>query len=531
MKIFGINFKREKQTVRVKQDRPYPSAYNNVISMSFDGEKNLGEMGPIKKYNVDYEALRLRSWQLFIDSPICQLVFNRYATWMIGSGLRLQSDPMLSVLKSEGINLTKDFNATVEDRFKLFSGSKISDYAGNETLNDIAWKVFINAIVGGDVLVIQRVINGINRVQLIDGCQVSSPYNLSFDLGNYRAENGNRIKHGVELDSKGKHVAYYVQTDYGKWERIEAYNNGHEVATLVYGLEYRIGEVRGMPLISAVMETASKVDQYQEATLSSAKNAAQIMHSIEHDHTSTGETPFIENMALINGFNKPGDNPITIDGKELENKVRAVTNNQSINMPIGSKLVPHESKKELYFNDFFTINIHLVCSTIGIPPEVALMKYDSNFSASRAALKDWEHTLLVMRAKRTFGFYSMVYHLWLTLEILKGKVVAPKYLKSLKDNDEMTLAAYRNARFTGANVPHIDPLKEVNAERAKLGKGADHMPLTTLEKATEVLNGGDAHANMIDYSREMEEAERLKIEKIQSAYNRSRGNNTDTENA
>ncbi len=31
------------------------------FAVSFDGEKNLGEIGPIKDYNLNYDALRLRS--------------------------------------------------------------------------------------------------------------------------------------------------------------------------------------------------------------------------------------------------------------------------------------------------------------------------------------------------------------------------------------------------------------------------------------------------------------------------------------
>jgi hypothetical protein len=59
------------------------------------------------------------------------------------------------------------------------------------------------------------------------------------------------------------------------------------------------------------------------------------------------------------------------------------------NMPRDSELKEVQSKNELYFKDFYTVNVDLVCSSINMPPEVAMSKYNSNYSASRAALKDW----------------------------------------------------------------------------------------------------------------------------------------------
>jgi hypothetical protein len=60
-------------------------------------------------------------------------------------------------------------------------------------------------------------------------------------------------------------------------------------------------------------------------------------------------------------------------------------------------------------------------------------------------------------------------------------------------------------------VPHIDPLKEVMAERAKLGTAADAIPLTTVEDATRNLNGGDSDSNMTQFADEYQTAKKLKI--------------------
>ena len=141
-----------------------------------------------------------------------------------------------------------------------------------------------------------------------------------------------------------------------------------------------------------------------------------------------------------------------------------------------------------------------------------MSKYDSNFSASRAALKDWEHTLTVDRQRFAFQFMQPIYNFWLYIEILKNNIQAPGYLKALAEGNLMVIESYTNSRFVGSNVPHIDPVKEVTAERLKLGLTGASIPLTTVEAATESLNEGDSDANMAQYALELEESKKLKIE-------------------
>lgn len=216
-------------------------------------------------------------------------------------------------------------------------------------------------------------------------------------------------------------------------------------------------------------------------------------------------------MRQVQNVGEGDDVPVDSDGKIMEGKVAASTNKTAINMPPGAQLKMLESKNELYFRDFYTINIDLVCAALGIPPNVAMSKYDSNFSASRAALKDWEYTLVVDRAQFDRQFYRPSYAYWLEVQILSNKVSAPGYLNARASRNDMIVNSYRKARWVGANVPHIDPEKEVNAERLKLGTSAAAIPLTTVEAATEALNGGDSDSNIEQYAQEYEEAKRLKI--------------------
>lgn len=486
--------------VRAYADYEQSSGYSNTFAVSYDGEKNLGELGPIKRYMIDYDRLRDRSWQAYLDSEIAQIVINRFTTWVIGTGLKLQCQPQLQVLKGEKIEFEQEeFNLATEARFKLYSDSAMSAYSGMGSIQTIAEEAFINSRIGGDVLVVLRFVDNEIKADLYDGAHVCTPSNVSFSGSTYiYNETGNRVVNGIEINSRGMHVAYHVRTAIFEWTRIPARGEktGHLMAYMVYGLKYRLNNVRGLPLIVAVMETVKKLERYKEATVGSAEERQKIPFFIEHGVQSTEENPLITRMAKAFNADKPGDNPIDVNGQKLADSVAVSMNKTVFNMPRDSKMVQLDSKNELSFGEFYMKNFDVICATVGIPPNVALSKYDDSFSASRAALKDWENTLIVQRKKFAQQFYQPIYNLWLHKEILMNKIYAPGYLTAAMQNNLMAIEAFRFARFTGANVPHIDPVKEVNAERLKLGSKYDSVPLTTAEAATEALNGGEFAANL-----------------------------------
>jgi capsid protein len=143
-------------------------------------------------------------------------------------------------------------------------------------------------------------------------------------------------------------------------------------------------------------------------------------------------------------------------------------------------------------------------------------KFGGAYSGSRAALKSWEYKMMVDRiVLLDRQFYKPFYAFWLDIQVLSNKISVPGYLEAMLKKDFTKLEAYRNVRFVGAGVPHIDPLKEVNAERKKLGEIYDRVPLTTGDNATETLNTGDFDSIIEQASRERELFVEFEIEKIQ----------------
>lgn len=487
--------------------------YNYIYAYSFDGEKNLGEIGPIKDYHLNYPALRMRSWQSLLESEITKTVLDKFTLWIISKGLKLQCNPSKPVLEAEGIEIDGEkFNNSVEYRFATWAKSRYSDHSMQCNLNELAKAAYKTSKVGGDTLVVLRVKNGVVSVQVVDGEHVASPV-MGTEYWPKNLQNGNTLQDGIEISPTGEHVAYYVRTSMTKFERIPAKNSqGLRTAFLVYGNKYRIDNRRGIPLIAVCLETLKKLERYKEATVGSAEERQKIAYQIVHNQFSTGENPLLSQMAKAFDADSTDYLPEDIAGRQLANTVAATTNKSTFNMPIGAELRMMESKNELYFKEFYQTNADIICAAVGIPPNVAFSIYNDSFSASRAATKDWEHTITVNREDFSAQFYQPIYELWLHVEILKQKIDAPGYLAAVSSGNVMVAEAYRNARFTGAMFPHIDPEKEVRAERLKLGALADNIPLTNVEQATEALNSGDSDANLEQFADELRRAKEAGIE-------------------
>lgn len=487
------------------------SPWYAVNTRSFDGEKTPGEMGVPINLVPEHNGLRHRAYEAQLKSDVIKMITGKFFKWVIGNGLKLNSEPDEDILTDVGI---KDdlvyFRRITEARFKIFSDSKMSDFSRMSNLHRRADEVFKTAFLSGDALVIARVEEGKVNVQVIDGAEINSPFIDSKYYAEAK-ERGNKIIHGIEIDDRGEHVAFYVSTDKGSLldnsQRIAAKGeeSGRLMAWMVYGDKHRINHHRGIPRISAILEKVDKLDRYTEASVAGAEERAKIVFAIEHDKNSTGENPLVEQMRKNIGSVLNPDDPHA-EGEILGKTISKTTNKQTFNMPIGAKLSTLASQQEDQYEPFFNAVFVQLCAAIDIPPEVALQKYSSNYSASRAAINGWGYVVDVYRKDFAFDFYKNIYRIWLEVEVLKGTIKAPGLMKAIMSNDEFLIESYCNSKFTGINMPHIDPLKEVKAVREMLGDPLkNQVPLISHDRAAEQLNQGEWSENYLKYLQETED--------------------------
>lgn len=289
------------------------------------------------------------------------------------------------------------------------------------------------------------------------------------------------------------------------------------MAFMVYGGDFRLGNKRGMPGLAYILQLSKQLQRYTDATVSTAEEIAKVAYTIEHGVGSTGESPL--KTVAGNAFEAFGNNdlPVWDDGTAVARDISISTGRKVYNLGIDSKVQTIKNEGVLHFAEFSDKIIQYIAAALNIPPDVAMSMYNGSFSASRAALKDWEHTLVVLRKKFSDQFYQPIYEVWLYTQVLQGKVMANGLLNAAMQKNTMALSAFYYARFVGANVPHIDPEKEVRAYRLMQGADAANVPLTTNEYIVESLVNQDFTSVVEQYEEEMEYAAEHGIDKVAPA--------------
>jgi capsid protein len=489
----------------------YRGNWQPIITERFDGEKTPGEMGVIRNLLPNHEHLRARAFEAHLKSDLVKIITGKFFKYVIGTGLKLQAEPQAAVLASEGISKDglPEFRNIVEARFQVYSDSRRSSYTGMGDLHEKAIEAFSTAFLGGDCLCIQR-INEKSELSMdvIDGQHIKTPYLDAQMMADVKSR-GNTIKEGIELNSRGEHVAFYVLTedaDYilGKFKRIEARGakTGRLLAWMVYGDKHRIDHVRGIPNITQILEKVEKLDRYTEAAVGSAEERAKIVFAIEHNKDSDGENPMLGKARQAAGLsNSAASETAGYDlGTKTAATIAATTQKQTFNMPVGSQLRALASTSEFQYDSFSKAVFSYLCAAVDIPPEVAMQLYEQNYSSSRAAINSWDYVVKIYRKRFVKTYYQPFYKMWLEMEVVKNKISAPGFIKALQQDNFMIVEAYCTSRFVGVNMPHIDPLKEVNAVRKMLGNDED--PLISHEQATEMLGAGDWVKNIEKWDEE-----------------------------
>lgn len=479
---------------------------NFIIEEWFDGEKTYGELGNPINYTPKYELLAARSWQAYAENDICKIIINAYVEWMIGTGLNIQYEPMFDILKDEGYMFSdgdkKEISRKVEGRYRLYNRSTEVSHSKMHTETEIRAITLKQATVGGDCLQIFRVEKRGVTIEIVDGRDIKDPDRAMMAEVEKR---GNKCILGVEVAPSGEHIAYYVHRQdkmgFPKITRVARLGEktGRIQAVMCYGSIYRIGEVRGMPLLSASLEKLSKIERYIEAIVGGEEQRANIPWFFEHNHFSTGEDPMAKEL-LRTATNGQGAKDLSFRLDQAARKVAAVTNNTVHNLPIGVTMKSIESSQSAKFTEFVDGNFIFICASVPMPYEVALIKFVNSYSASRMATQTWQHIINTKRKyiqeKEIFPYFE----LFMYDQILKGKINLRGYLRAISDDDVILKMAFLNARFIGANVPQADPTKDTKAYILQLAHG-----LITHEQITESLGNGEYAQNIIRLGEEFKE--------------------------
>jgi lambda family phage portal protein len=473
-----------------------------------DGEKYPGGFGFTELLATDYWTLRARSTQLFKTNIYARGLVRRLVTNIINTGLAVEATPDASIL-----GMSEDALAVwaelVENRFHLWERSPdLCDHKGQQAFGAIQAQAKLTAIISGDVLVVllQDPVTGLPRVRLVDGSRVQSPSPFGAGGGEARLAPGHTIRHGVEVDREGRHVAFWVVQEpdasgQRRTERLPAIgpSTGRRQAWLVYGTPKLLDETRGEPLLSVILQSLREIDRYRDAVQRKAMINATLAMFIQKDMEVAGSRP------ITGGAVRKGTEVVAGPGKTP----RVFNFAEMVPGAVLDELAPGETPHgfpaagtDEKFADFESAIIYAIAWSHEVPPEILTLSFSSNYSASQAAINEFKLFLNVVRADYGDDFCQPIYVDWLISETLAGRIVASGLLEAWRDRSLFDrFAAWISADWTGAIKPSVDLVKQATGYTLLIKEG-----LITRDRAARETTGTKYSKNIAKLKRENQQA-------------------------
>lgn len=453
----------ENKTPSVSVDALGP--YVPSVMTDFNGDKFPGGFGFTNIFTMDYWTLRQRSEQLFNENLYARGLLRRLVTNEINTGLTPEALPDERILKISSDELSP-WTEVVESRFDLWSKAPlICDYYGESSFGEIQQMARLEALISGDVLVVlrQSTRTKMPSVQLISGSRVRSPLE--------GVRQGNSVKHGVEKDSLGRVVAYWIQQDDLTFKRLPAYGekSGRRIAWLVFGVERRIEDDRGQPMLSLMLQSLKEIDRYRDSAQRKAVINSILAMFIKKTQDKPGTLPIsagaVRKSSLMGGDETNPKRQYNIASQMPGMVMEELQQGEE---PVGF----HSQGTDVNFPAFEAAIINTIAWANEVPPEILTLAFSNNYSASQAAINEFKIYLNKFWTRWGETFCTPVYIEWLVSEALLNKVTARGFLEAWGDPTKYDIfGAWSRVDWYGSIKPSTDTLKQARGSQVMVQYG------------------------------------------------------------
>ena len=450
---------------------------------------------PQEDIDQNLDTLRQRSRNLYMSAPLATSAIKTQRTNVIGSGLKLKSRidfRYLGISKEEA----DIWETNTEREFDLWADSIWCDTQRLNNFYELQQLAIISWLMNGDCFALPRYAEAKSwmpyslRIYLIEADRCSNPDSAK-TFGIYaKAENGNRIISGVELDPDGGIAAYHFCNKYPedyngnfeiqkKWARVEAYGANTGRPNVLHLMESeRCEQYRGVPYLAPVIEVLKQISRYTEAELTAAVIESFFTAFIQTEaHT---ENPF--------GDVIPEDDQIETDPDSYEMGAGTI----NVLAPGESVSFGDPKRPSSGFDSFISAMTRILGSALEIPTELLTKSFQASYSASRAALLEAWKSFRMRRTWFANDFCKPIYELWLIEAVAIGRIRAPGFF-----NDPAIMKAWCKSTWNGPAPGQLDPVKEVDAAIKRVQQA-----FSTREAETAELTGGNWDENYAQVSRE-----------------------------
>ena len=445
--------------------------------------------------NIDLYAstLRQRARDLFAGGGLGRSGPSTLTTSVVGWGIlpkpKIDGD-FLGMADEE----REEAEQTILREFKLWAENPMCDAERQQNFYGLQQLAFLSMLMSGDVFALfgmkpNRRTPYQTTIRLLEADRVSNP-DSSGDSESTETDSGGRIIDGVEIAQDGEVIRYYIASrsplasnDSSEltWTAIEAFGKDTGYPNILHIMTYeRPEQRRGVPFVASVIEMLKQFTRYMNAELAANVVSAMLTCFI----TSTEDDGKFGMEDAVNEEDK-----VTDDELQLELAPGAI-----YNLPPGKNVeTVNPLRSNAQFEAFVNTVITVIAASMDIPKEVLIKKYESNYTAARAALLDFWRTVRVYRTRFNSGFNQPVYEQWLSEAVAAGRIEAPGFF-----DDPAIRQAWCGCVWMGASMGHVDPLKEVNAAEKRIANN-----ITTQEQEASEYNGNDWAANVRQRKKEI----------------------------
>ena len=434
--------------------------------------------------------LRLRSRDLYMSSSFIGSILHAKREGVIGRGLELDAK-----IDAEALGLELDDATAIERRIEAaFARWARNVGTDGESLNTILRNAYFSTIVNGDCIadIYCDAPTRMLRVSLVESdCLVTPPEEYGND----------RVLSGIELNANGRAIAYWLATGflfnsdgfpvryYRRRKFMAGFNSlaggdflfPRNGAIFMHTPFERPGQLRGLPIVSRVIEDAKQLDRYMRAELDAAVVASKPALFRTH--------PVVEAQAEVDMMDSFGVAP----GPSVSETALPPEHEPPINYGNGLMVDLWDGADMKAFNparpnqaysEFVDHKFAEISANLGISAEVALKRWNASYSASRAALLDAQQGYEIDRALFIDQFLRPLYNAWLDLHA--DELGLTGYY-----TDPARRSAWRCAEWIGEQLPNIDPTKEIDAAAKRV-----QLCVSTLAREAQVATGTDIAANI-----------------------------------
>ncbi len=467
-----------------------------------------GMSSHINRLHINHFASRMNAREIMHDVPQARAIVERYADSVVDIGIKVEPTPDADIL---GITpeQAEAWSENTGKRFDLWARSKKSHRSRLITFYQAQRMYEIFQHRDNDIFV---------RLHYSPERDVSNPLQFQFiDPNQIRgyAYTNNYMEYvqsdGIIRDARGRETHYkiWIQNptegmNKGKFKDVTIPARGAKSGRIFmlhgFSAEYA-GQGRGYSRLSHALQDLENITDFTSAQLKKAINQSSMVGFISPSENNPASNPF-EDMPAGPQKVIVGDTEFTVRETEAldfcdipEAATRTPGSAMIANLKEGEeiKFLDNTAPTETFETFVDTIMSHL-SSSMGIPLEVVLMKFNQNYSASRAALILFWRVANIWQQEMDADFIAPTYEMWLSEEIASGFIQAPGW------SDPLFRDAWLMHSLITAPMPNIDPMKTAKADETYVGMGA-----TTLDRIARDLNGSSGKANRSKLKREYQE--------------------------